>query len=91
MKIKEELNALKEEFETMTKKLSELTDKELEQVAGGKITFNDKEDVSGATGGSGSSLVIEGGGKSDGPGEMHFPSDEKGLEEPIDPAKRLGF
>ena len=35
MKTKEELNALKEEVETLNKKLHELTDGELEQVAGG--------------------------------------------------------
>ena len=35
MKTKEELNALKEEVETLNKKLAELTDEELAQVAGG--------------------------------------------------------
>ena len=35
MKSKEELNALKEEVETLNKKLAELTDEELAQVAGG--------------------------------------------------------
>ncbi len=35
MKTKEELNALKEEFETLNKKLSELTEEELEEVNGG--------------------------------------------------------
>ena len=35
MKTKEELNALKEEVETLNKKLHELTDEELAQVAGG--------------------------------------------------------
>ena len=35
MKNKEELNALKEEVETLNKKLCELTDEELEQVSGG--------------------------------------------------------
>ena len=35
MKTKEELNALKEEVETLNKKLCELTDEELEQVSGG--------------------------------------------------------
>ena len=35
MKTKEELNALKEEVETLNKKLAELTDEELEQVTGG--------------------------------------------------------
>ena len=36
MKTKEELNALKEEVETVNKKLAELTDEELEQVSGGQ-------------------------------------------------------
>ena len=35
MKTKEELNALKEEVETVNKKLHELTDEELAQVVGG--------------------------------------------------------
>ena len=35
MKSKEELNALKEEVETLNKKLHELTDDELSQVSGG--------------------------------------------------------
>ena len=35
MKTKEELNALKEEGETMNKKLAELTEEELAQVCGG--------------------------------------------------------
>ena len=35
MKSKEELNALKEEVETLSKKLHELTGEELEQVSGG--------------------------------------------------------
>ena len=37
MKTKEELNALKEEVETLKKKLSELTPEELEKVVGGII------------------------------------------------------
>ena len=36
MKTKEELNALKEEVETVSKKLHELTEEELKQVSGGK-------------------------------------------------------
>ena len=36
MKTKEELNALKEEVETLNKKLAELTEEELAQVAGGQ-------------------------------------------------------
>lgn len=35
MKTKEELNAIKEEVETVNKKLAELTDEELTQVTGG--------------------------------------------------------
>ena len=35
MKTKEELNALKEEVETLNKKLAELTDEELAEVTGG--------------------------------------------------------
>ena len=35
-KTKEELNTLKEEFETLNKKLVELTEEELAQVTGGK-------------------------------------------------------
>ena len=36
MKTKEELKALKEEVETVSKKLHELTDEELDQVVGGR-------------------------------------------------------
>ena len=36
MKTKEELDAIKEEVETVNKKLYELNDEELEQVTGGK-------------------------------------------------------
>ena len=36
MKSKEELNALKEEVEQLSKKLAELSDEELQQVAGGR-------------------------------------------------------
>ena len=39
MKTKEELNALKEEVETVSKKLHELTDEELAQVSGGGPFF----------------------------------------------------
>ena len=35
MKTKEELNALKEEVETLNRKLAELSEDELEQVTGG--------------------------------------------------------
>ncbi len=37
MKTKEELNALKNEVETLNKKLAELSEEELEQVTGGSI------------------------------------------------------
>ena len=43
MKTKEELNALKEEVETLNKKLHELTDEELAQVAGGFVKICDGE------------------------------------------------
>ena len=39
MKTKEELNALKEEVETVSKKLHELTEEELAQVSGGAHVF----------------------------------------------------
>ena len=42
MKTKEELNALKEEVETVIRKLAELSEEELSQVTGGII--NDKDD-----------------------------------------------
>ncbi len=35
MKTKEQLNALKEEYESLNRKLGELTDDEMEQVTGG--------------------------------------------------------
>ena len=37
MKSKEELNALKEEVETVSRKLAELTEEELAQVSGGDV------------------------------------------------------
>ena len=37
MKTKEELNALKDEVETLNKKLHELTEEELAQVSGGVL------------------------------------------------------
>ena len=37
MKTKEELNALKEEVETLNKKLNELSEEELSQVSGGVL------------------------------------------------------
>ena len=47
-KTKEELNALKEEVETLDKKLRELTDEELKQVIGGGFTGNHAEGIGGA-------------------------------------------
>ena len=41
MKTTEELNALKEEVETLNRKLAELTDEELAQVAGGVAPTDD--------------------------------------------------
>ena len=43
MKTKEELNALKEEVETLNKKLAELTEEELAQVSGGDWVYRDIE------------------------------------------------
>ena len=43
MKTKEELNALKEEVETVNEKLHELTDEELAQVSGGGWVYQDIE------------------------------------------------
>ena len=42
MKTKEELNALKEEVEALNRKLAELTEEELEEVAGGTMTTQEK-------------------------------------------------
>ena len=58
MKTKEELNALKEEIESLNKKLADLTEEELTQVAGGWTywlprnnngtwPYNKKEDTDG--------------------------------------------
>ena len=41
-KTKEELNALKEEVETLNKKLAELTEEELAQVSGGVLSGGNK-------------------------------------------------
>ena len=45
MKSKEELNALKEEVETLNKKLHELTDEELAQVSGGVLPDSRERDL----------------------------------------------
>ena len=39
MKTNEEINALKEEVETLNKKLAELSDEELTQISGGQNEF----------------------------------------------------
>ena len=44
MKSKEELNAIKEDVETLNNKLNELTEEELAQVSGGVSTVRVKED-----------------------------------------------
>ena len=49
MKTKEELNALKEEVETVSKKLHELTEEELEQVIGGVAHLGTNTDVDRST------------------------------------------
>ena len=45
MKTKEELNALKEEVETLNQKLAELTDEELAQVSGGDDSGHDPNEI----------------------------------------------
>ena len=50
MKTKEELNALKEEVETLNKKPHELTDEELEQVTGGRHGWRGKPGKPGRNG-----------------------------------------
>lgn len=47
MKTKEELNALKEEYESLNRKLAELTEEELEQVTGGMKINSASDDPSG--------------------------------------------
>ena len=44
MKTPEELNALKEEVEALSKKLHELTEEELAQVSGGVLPGSNKRD-----------------------------------------------
>ena len=45
MKTNEELNALKEEIETLKKKLSELTEEELKQVTGGNQGMDESGEI----------------------------------------------
>ena len=45
MKTKEELNALKEEVETLNQKLAELTEEELAQVSGGRAPVLEPLDI----------------------------------------------
>ena len=51
MKTKEELNAIKEEVETLSKKLAELTDEELKQVTGGGFQYDRRDYGDGSGGG----------------------------------------
>ena len=44
-KTKEELNALKEEIETLTTKFKELTDDELKEITGGAISINPQSNI----------------------------------------------
>ena len=63
MKTKEELCALKEEVETLNKKLAELTEDELAQVVGGVLPFIDEPglelpgDAAGQTGKFGTGFI----------------------------------
>ena len=61
MKTKEELNALKEEVETVSRKLAELTDEELAQVSGGALPFNNQRDIvlSGVVASTGAEVSLE--------------------------------
>ena len=47
MKTKEELNALKKEVETVSRKLHELTDEDLEQITGGGVLVKTYTDENG--------------------------------------------
>lgn len=59
MKTKEELNALKEEVETLNKKLAELSEEELEQVSGGDWGVQEYETfLSKSENGGGESSVV---------------------------------
>ena len=72
-KTQEELNALKEEVEAVSRKLHELTDEELEQVTGGGINIplngatatanvgGDAAGIGGGAAGSASNITISGG------------------------------
>ena len=63
MKTEEELAALKEEVETVNKKLAELTEEELAQVSGGVLPFIDEPglelpgDAAGQTGKFGTGFI----------------------------------
>ena len=61
MKTKEELNALKEEVETLNKKLAELSEDELKQVSGGALPFNNQRDIvlSGVVASTGAEVSLE--------------------------------
>ena len=56
MKTKEELNALKEEVETLNKKLCELTEEELAQVSGGVLSVANLNNIARPGDGNGPGL-----------------------------------
>ena len=56
MKSKEELNALKENVETVSKKLAELTEEELAQVSGGILYVADLKNIARPGAGNGPGL-----------------------------------
>ena len=56
MKTKEELNVLKEEVETLNKKLHELTEEELAQVSGGAFSVADLNNIARPGDGNGPGL-----------------------------------
>ena len=56
MKTKEELNVLKEEVETVSRKLAELTDEELAQVSGGILYVADLKNIARPGAGNGPGL-----------------------------------
>ena len=60
MKTKEELNALKEEVETVSRKLAQLNEEELSQVTGGG-NFADLEQMTNVPEQYSASIKIEGG------------------------------
>lgn len=78
-KTKEELNALKEEMETLTTKLKELTDDELKEITGGAISINPQSNII--------KVYDENTGKEYG----YFPNTEDGIKRAIELAHKLGL